>query len=983
MRRPMRQSRRGAVLPLVAICMLGMMGLVALAIDIGMVAVARTQCQNAADAAAMAGARTINGDAAANYNYAAVPGNAMLAAIANRVLDAYVLADPSNMVMLNSYTYQSGQVTIETGAYAYQYNDANPAKEGFQLQFPRAASEPYSAVRATVNVPGDYAFGRIFGLSTFNTGATAVAVHRPRDIIIVLDLSGSMRFQSLPGVPTSGGLAMPGEQQRPRVVSLNPDTAFPQFGHYSNVAGAALQGTTSYWTTTNELAELSNISITSNSGPPVIEDFYQNGYGVAAGPGNRAFFRAPNTQDKAPGGYDYLKINNNTGASYATNVVDVVGKTTWDQNFETKGYDQYQAAKPAFYTEGPGYWGKTFFIWPPDPRGATGDANDAKNHANNGAKDWRQRFFFKVNTATGILGWLDHNTILFDAAGKPSTNTTLNPIPILKRPGSATTVTENGVSVSYTYRINYAAIFDWLRNQDPKPFPTQLRAGRIKYYDAIPNPSDTTLNNRFWTTATLPNLNERFWKDYVDFVLGLKGTGAGSYTNVQSGVPLTALIGNGDFFSWGTRQLSQKPDPWSVSAYQSGSINNSGGYAAGYAADVMVKGLSSVPLAGDYVYIGSDRTPYRVSQAASLTSLRLDRPLASAAAQGTSLKFIRERFMNYSDNPYRPRHQFWFGPMTFVDWLGNYNTNHLWWPGNVHEAQAWAAKVGIQTAIDDIKNNHPVDFIALAFFSNPLTSNLSGGHHNRPVVPLSRSYQQLKDSLWFPPSTIFGSAVEITPYDPDFQLVPRANGGTAPGMGLMLAYNMLSSSANNLRFYSQPQPRYWGHAGGVGRKGASRVVIFETDGVPNSRAYAAMSGSGGDSYYKIRLRNPDRYQDGSNVEWPTSGGINLAEVYDVVKQICKLETDNPAGYSTSRRPALVHPIGYGSLFDPNNPSGAQTSALNFMQTVAFYGNTATTTNGGDFPDSRRIYGDNDQRIERMRQAFTDIMQSGVQVTLIE
>ena len=92
---------------------------------------------------------------------------------------------------------------------------------------------------------------------------------------------------------------------------------------------------------------------------------------------------------------------------------------------------------------------------------------------------------------------------------------------------------------------------------------------------------------------------------------------------------------------------------------------------------------------------------------------------------------------------------FWFGPMTFVDYLGNYNTQRFWWPGNVHEAQCWACKVGINTAIDDIKNNHPGDFIALAFFSDPKISAADLGHRNQAIVPLGRNYQQLKDSLWF------------------------------------------------------------------------------------------------------------------------------------------------------------------------------------------------------------------------------------------
>ena len=47
-------------------------------------------------------------------------------------------------------------------------------------------------------------------------------------------------------------------------------------------------------------------------------------------------------------------------------------------------------------------------------------ANTAANHANNGAKDWRQCFFFKKNTSTGNLYWLDNNTVLFDPNGSPA-----------------------------------------------------------------------------------------------------------------------------------------------------------------------------------------------------------------------------------------------------------------------------------------------------------------------------------------------------------------------------------------------------------------------------------------------------------------------------------------------------------------------------------------------------------------------------------
>ncbi len=49
--------RRGSVLPLLAVSMAAMIGFLALAIDVGMLVIARTQAQNAADLAALTAAR--------------------------------------------------------------------------------------------------------------------------------------------------------------------------------------------------------------------------------------------------------------------------------------------------------------------------------------------------------------------------------------------------------------------------------------------------------------------------------------------------------------------------------------------------------------------------------------------------------------------------------------------------------------------------------------------------------------------------------------------------------------------------------------------------------------------------------------------------------------------------------------------------------------------------------------------------------------
>jgi Flp pilus assembly protein TadG len=57
----LRSRRRGSILPLMVISLVALCGCVALAVDVGLILAARTQCQNAADAAALAGTRALDG----------------------------------------------------------------------------------------------------------------------------------------------------------------------------------------------------------------------------------------------------------------------------------------------------------------------------------------------------------------------------------------------------------------------------------------------------------------------------------------------------------------------------------------------------------------------------------------------------------------------------------------------------------------------------------------------------------------------------------------------------------------------------------------------------------------------------------------------------------------------------------------------------------------------------------------------------------
>jgi hypothetical protein len=974
----------------VCVCLIVLLGFVALAIDIGMLTVARNQCQNAADSAAMAGVRTFSGDQSNGYGKAQVPINAVQAATDNYVLGNPVPGDANNVTtVVADYMYTSGNVTIEIGSYYYYYSDATPpppnepplnGAEGFYLRMPRDNnSQPWSAVRSTVTWAGQSAFGRIFNVSAFNTQAQAVAVHRPRDVMNIMDLSGSMRFQSLPGRMHGGA----------RVGSMNPETVFPKFGHYSDISGAALQGTSSYPTGSGEYYDPCNISCSSNSGPPIAEDFFRNPVGTPLTEANKssylAFSRAPDSQETIPGGDNYLKINLDAGGSYAKTIREFNNNSTnTNVNWETQGY---QSVRPTFagYTEGPGYWGKTFWIWPPDPRGATQAPPASLSTASsvwkdNGAKDWRQRFFVKVNTATNAPDWLDHSTILYDASG------------YVKSPGTSTSVTENGTSVTYRWRPNYLAILNWLQNTGPNPFPSTLQAGRIRYYSAFPNVNDNTLNNRWWTTADsgLPS-DERLWKEYIDFVLGIKGTGAGTWTTTSGSNRISAMIGPGDPFNWtgGTFQLTARPqqksnsapysDPW----YRQGLANAN---ASSGATSVSVKNLGGAPVANrDYLKFSNHSTYYLITSVSGSGpwTLGISPSLKTAITNNVTGVNVYGPVTNYTDNPRRPRHHYWFGPMTFIDWLGNYNTGNWLWPGNVHEAQGWVCKVGIQTAIDDIQKNHPNDFVGLSFFSSPKYSAADSGKHNRALVAMGQSYQQLKDSLWFPPTTVTGTATEIGPYSSDMANVPRAQGGTCPGMSLMIAYNQFSSSSTNLRYYAAPQPQYRGDAGGLGRAGAYKMIVLVTDGAPNTQATATFVSSGADSYYRIRIKNPANLSDSANVEWPTGGTYDDNAVYNVAQQICALTTANPPGFSTPKKPVIIHCIAYGSLFAPSGAGATQTDALQFLATLQNIGGNPDGLGTSDIAAYKKVYGTVQERINKMQQAYTAIMQQGTQVSMIQ
>ncbi len=812
-RRPYKRERRGGVLVLVVVGLIPLIGFVALAVDLGMLTLAETQLRTTADAAALAGARALNGLTANNNNYSGVAPAAQ-----NAITNTSILGSP----------LQSSQLTLNIGRYVY-----NTTAQQFQGQFPGPSTQNWNMVQATVtsSVSGAMAFSKVLNFSPPNYQAVATAAHRPRDICLILDFTGSMRFGSLLGLPYYDART-----------TNNPDTVYPVFGPYSssnaNILAAA--PASPYLS--------ANMSTTTSDGrPPIVQDFYTNSSGSAA------FTAAPASYGTTPAGDTPLKTSKNSGGSYAQTLTQVLGSSSYDSNFESQGYKAYSMTSGLKgYTQGPGYWGKTFRIWPPDP-----------------TNDWRSVYFT-------FSGGKADNSLLWDSNGNWRT------------PGSS------------TYSINYNAILNFIQNVGPAVFPSTLRSGRIVYYSQIP----TTINTSAWPPT---DLNQRFWKDYIDYVLGVMQTGSSTYKLINGGSGTApGYTGYGNDFTWGTVQITSNGN------------------------------LSGNP------------KPY----------------------------------MNYSDNPQRPLLSFWFGPMTMIDFLGNYNlwytgwvndcSRYCWWPGTCHETPLYECKLGIQAALSDIQNNHPNDMLSLIFFSTPLTSasDTSASRFNRVRVGLSQNYSNMSDSLWYPPATVGNASATVTPYDSNNLEVPRAMGGTCYAMGLMLAYNQFSSNSS-LQTYNTAQPA--GDAGGNGRIGAQKIIIFETDGAPNFTASASFVNNGAyQSYYAVRYNsaNPSGSDYPSNVnQYNDNDSTVTSQINSLCTQLAAQYTSG--GYSVGARPLLIHCLAFG----PEGTTSAAVATLNQMQQIG-------NVNDG-MPSYKLINGNQNTIVSDLQTAIRTILQSGVQVSLIQ
>ncbi|MBN9524036.1 Tad domain-containing protein [bacterium] len=1008
-----RPTREGTVLPMIGVCLIAIFSFVALAVDLGMLAVARTQCQNAADVAALVACRTLDNKQPDNPGY----DNNRPAAL-QAGTDAIGGSPYMSTTMGSAAVTKTSVVSVKAGVYEYDTNPASQTYQTFVVSYPSAppAGRSWTAVDVNVTVAQPTYFARLWGVNSMPSGARAVAVYRPRDVAFVLDMTGSMAYAST--FNYSG-------------THLNADPLAPGFGHYTSIQ-SKIVATKNESNSSGEAISRNNFTMTTPGGTPIVRDFYYTPDNVADPsktttlPEDRSKLRSAFhawSPSESPGdptnyvsqtysftGYDAFSPRdaanpkgptpapdnfktmtdsgaivyvgdrwrradgsiNKTNTSWSTSSAATRGAGTAiellgynvssgnvrggtsggstiaaegqfrDPTWERHGYDldivQYRADRgtgapklPAGspengtytaplvaatdkfqgYSMGPGYWGKTFFIWPPDPRAPVGDPGTAGSVAG----DWRRRFLSKMGTVTatksGSTTTVNYGPVgAFDPQGDSnpyngSSSGSFDSInEVLLNTGSGMTLksatssqsistyntgtggTSNTTQTVDSYRINYAAVLKWIKS-GPQVLPPNLRAGRVLYYSSIPNDVDTS------TGTTQEKLDKRFWKEYIDWVFGYRYTSPNNLAGVaDSWSSASQLLTPGDLSQW-----DGPGDAW-------GTANN--------------------------------LRPY----------------------------------MRYTDSPIRPRLHFWFGPLSMMDFIANVDGN--WNPGTGHEAQCWQLKAGMNSVLDDIRNNHPNDAVGMAMFSYG-----TGSLYRSARVPMGQNFTPLKNALFFPRSLLGdinggNQTIEMRPYDSSFGSVamgeiPNGNGSTDPNTGLMLAYNLLSSSTSlSATEYGTVR----------GRRGASKIVIFETDGVPNSYCSGALNQLGYNSYYSGFGNGGS---PGNGVEPSMSTAVTVAG------QITKpMLSSGTTGLSLPNAPARVYPIAFGDLFDPVAAPNAtfRATAHQFLSDVGVAGGTLPSGTK-TLPSHLVITGSYQNRIANLKTCMERIFQSGVSVSLIE
>ncbi len=198
-----RGPRRGAVVVLAALLMVILLGMVAFAVDLGYIMVARTQLQTATDSAALAAAGS--------------------------------LAETGEQVISTAQQYAGYQRIGGVPVAVAREDVIFGTWDATTMTFTPSPSSG-NAVRITARVNDGTGnnrlfFGPMLGCDRFSLEASAIATGNPRDIAFVVDLSGSMNNDTEPGWATYEITNKFGPQGYPTVGSDMMQKVYDDFGY--------------------------------------------------------------------------------------------------------------------------------------------------------------------------------------------------------------------------------------------------------------------------------------------------------------------------------------------------------------------------------------------------------------------------------------------------------------------------------------------------------------------------------------------------------------------------------------------------------------------------------------------------------------------------------------------------------------------------------------------------------------------------------
>lgn len=173
--------RRGVIVVLAAVLMIVMMGFIALSVDVGYMFTMQSQLQRSVDAAALAGAGSL------------IEGED----VATAQIHEYLTHNP---VGLQWKEFTDGDTSANVDLFLNKYGDGLDLSIG-EWNATTEQVEPVNESPSTVSVRMTYQnmpffFGHLLGRDSFDITAESIATYQSRDIMLVLDLSGSMNDDS-------------------------------------------------------------------------------------------------------------------------------------------------------------------------------------------------------------------------------------------------------------------------------------------------------------------------------------------------------------------------------------------------------------------------------------------------------------------------------------------------------------------------------------------------------------------------------------------------------------------------------------------------------------------------------------------------------------------------------------------------------------------------------------------------------------------